>query len=290
MLQWPHMDWFEPSQKSADTRLELRYHGTAGFTLTAQQTTIILDPYVTRPGILRTLLGRLVPNEPLIREVFPKADGVLVGHSHHDHILDAPFVAQSTGAKFVGSKDAANVAIAAGLPPSQIIETQGREDIKLGAARVRGIPSNHGRVYFNRVTLPGSIPVPPPWPPRVWDLRHGDVLNWMVEVGGFRVVHIDSAEVIDSELEGMTADIVCLCAIGRRHRPGLVESVVKALKPRWIIPCHWDWFFTPYGRPPPLLPGVNLPGLLDEIRNAGAKPVLLPVGGTFLLSESDLVG
>jgi hypothetical protein len=66
--------------------------------------------------------------------------------------------------------------------------------------------------------------------------------------------------------------------------------VVKALKPRWIIPCHWDWFFTPYGRPPPLLPGVNLPGLLDEIRNAGAKPVLLPVGGTFLLSESDLVG
>lgn len=290
MLKQPKLPWFETGRTGGEPVLQLQYHGTAGFTLKAQQTTIVLDPYVTRPGIFRTLLGRLVPNERLIREVFPKADGVLVGHSHHDHILDAPYVAQSTGAKFVGSKDAANVAIAAGLDRSQIIETEGREDIDLGAARVRGIPSNHGRVYFNRVALPGSIPTPPPWPPRVWDLRHGAVLNWMVELGGLTVVHIDSAEVIDAELQGLRADVVCLCAIGRKYRPGLVESVVKALSPRWIVPCHWDWFFTPYGEPPPLLPGVNLMGFLEEIEDAGAMPVLLPVGGTFLLSETDLIG
>ena len=290
MFQRPHPDWFEPTRSVSDPCWELHYHGTAGFTVKAMQTRIILDPFVTRPGLMRTLLGRLVPNEALIEQVFPRADGVLVGHSHHDHILDAPMVARKTGAKFVGSRDSANVAIAAGLDPSQIVLTEGREDIHLGSATIRGIPSNHGRVYFNRVTLPGGIPTPPPWPPRVWNLRHGAVLNWMVELGGLRMVHIDSAEVIDAELEGLKADVVCLCAIGRRHRPGLVESVVKALEPRWVVPCHWDWFFTPYGSPTPLLPGVDLPGFLDEIREAGAEPILLPIGGNFLLSEGDLVG
>ena len=288
MFRAPRESWFYSQQLNAPAAWRIRYHGTAGFTIAAQQTTIVLDPFVSRPGLLETGLRPLRPDKEAIAEHFPHADAVLVGHAHHDHILDAPDLCMHTGAQFVGSEDAANVARAAGVPESQITATAGREDLQFGAATIRGIPSRHGQVYFGKVTLPGSIPKPPPWPPRVWDLKHGHVLNWHVDLGGLRVVHIDSADLIDEELQGMEADVVCLCAIGRKYRPNYVESVVQGLKPKWIIPCHWDWFFTPYNAAPRLLPGVDLPGFIEEISATGVEPVLLPFGGDFALSQSAL--
>ena len=287
MFRTPQQDWFHTSNSAQPTQWSIRYHGTAGFTVSSQQTNIVLDPFVTRPSLLSTALRPLRPNASAIANHFPAADAVLVGHAHHDHVLDAPEVCSQTGAQFVGGPDAANVARAAGLPERQIVETCGKEDLHFGPATVRGIPSRHGRVYFGQVTLPGTIDLPPPWPPRVWQLRHGAVLNWHVSLGGIRVVHIDSADVIDEELEGLKADVVCLCAIGRRYRPGYVQSVVERLRPRWVIPCHWDWFFTPYDSPARLLPGVDLPGFIREIEKCGAQPILLPFGGQLNLSESD---
>jgi hypothetical protein len=99
------------------------------------------------------------------------------------------------------------------------------------------------------------------------------------------MVHIDSAEVIEEELEGLRADVVCLCAIGRRYRPGYVTTVVEKLKPRWIVPCHWDWFFTPYGAPAKLLPGVDLTGFVEEIEAHGVGAVTLPFDGEFCLEQ-----
>ena len=45
--------------------------------------------------------------------------------------------------------------------------------------------------------------------------------------GIFVVVHIDSADFIEQELQGRQADIVCLCAIGRKYRPNYVKDVVR---------------------------------------------------------------
>jgi hypothetical protein len=37
---------------------------------------------------------------------------------------------------------------AAGLPESQLVQTEGREDIACGAWTVRGLPSIHGKAIF----------------------------------------------------------------------------------------------------------------------------------------------
>ena len=108
-------------------------------------------------------------------------------------------------------------------------------------------------------------------------------------LNGVKMVHIDSADMIDDELAQHSADVVCLCAIGRQSRPDYVETVVRLLKPRWIVPCHWDWFFSPWGQTPPLLPGVNLQGFCREIEAQGVKPILLPMGGHFGLSPSQIL-
>jgi L-ascorbate metabolism protein UlaG (beta-lactamase superfamily) len=113
------------------------------------------------------------------------------------------------------------------------------------------------------------------------ELKHGLVLNWLVQAPGASVVHIDSADFIDDELRGHSCDVLCLCAIGRAARPRYVADAVALLKPRFVIPCHWDWFFSPLDAPARLLPGVDLGGMIREIRDAGATPVVLPFLGQF---------
>ena len=267
-----------------DAALRIRYLGTAGFVVDALDHTLVIDPFVTRPGLLTTIARRLQPDLDAIRRIVPRADDVLIGHAHHDHVLDGPDLCRMTGARFIGSRSACNVARAAGLPETQLVETAGREDIATGPGLARGLPSLHGRVYFGRIPLPGNIDSPPAWPPRFRALRHGLVLNWYIELGGVRVVHIDSADYIDEELEGLGADVLCLCAIGRNYRAGYVETAVAKLKPRFIIACHWDYFFTPYHVDPRCLPGVDLPGFVDEIRAAGSTPIVLPFDGVFGVS------
>lgn len=259
--------------------LQLHYLGTSGFVLSGAQRHIVIDPFLSRPGLLETGLRRLRSKGGLLKSVIPRADDVLVGHAHHDHVLDAPLLCQQTGARLIGSPDVAMVGRAAGLPESQIRETSGCEDIGCGHGMVRGIPSRHGRVYFNRVTLPGNIQNPLSWPPRVWHLRHGLVLNWFVELAGVRIMHIDSADFIPENGEGLHVDVLCLCAIGRKYRPNFVSEAIATFKPKWVVPCHWDWFFTPWGGPQHMLPGVDLPGMIDEIQTAGAEPAVLPIDG-----------
>lgn len=279
-LTAPDASWYAPGSQygGAGEGLTLTYLGTAGFVLEQGGHTVVLDPYVSRPGMLTSFTQPLIPDAALIRKVIPKANDVLVGHAHYDHVLDAPVLCQQTGARLIGSRAVTMVGRAAGLPEYQLRETAGHEEIASGNWRVRGLPSRHGRV-FGRIPIPGDITEPPPWPPRIRDLRHGLVLNWLVEANGLKVLHVDSADYIPAELAGIKADVICLCAIGRQYRPHYVEEVIGLLKPRWVVPCHWDTMMTPLDAPPEMIPGVDLPGFMDEVRAAGAEPLLMPIRG-----------
>lgn len=261
----------------------LTYLGTAGFVLEAAGRTIVLDPFVTRPGVLTTALRRLVPDLEAIRRWLPRADDVLAGQAHHDHVLDAPDLCRQTGARLIGSRAVCNVGRAAGMHETQLVETAGGETLPSGSLSVRGLPSRHGKVFPGRVALPGVIPQPPSWPPRVRELRHGLVLNWVVRAPGATIVHIDSADFIDNELAGIPCDVLCLCVIGRAYRPHYVAAAVSLLRPRFVIACHWDWLLTPLDRPARMLPAVDLPGFVREVRAAGAEPVVLPFFGRFAI-------
>ncbi|MFZ5723078.1 MAG: MBL fold metallo-hydrolase [Pseudomonadota bacterium] len=279
-------EWFCPDDAPHHNRLdrhngdtvELTYLGTAGFIVRNAARTVVLDPFLTRPNLRRTFAAKLVPDTALIRRVIPHADDVLIGHTHYDHVLDAPDLCKQTGARLIGSRATIMVGRAAGVPQHQLVETAGHEDIRSGDWTVRGIPSRHGKV-FGRIPFPGDIDFPPPWPPRMGDLRHGLVLNWMVHTGSLSIAHVDSADFINEELHGQQCDVLCLCAIGRKYRKDYTKEAIALLKPRWVVPCHWDTMITPLEADPDLIPTVDLPGFLEEIRDAGAEPLLTPILG-----------
>ena len=115
------------------------------------------------------------------------------------------------------------------------------------------------------------------------------MLNWLVDTGSLKIVHIDSADFIPEELQGVKADVVCLCAIGRKYRPNYVKEVVALLQPKWIIPCHWDTMFTHYENEPDYIPAVDLAGFIEEIKAAGVEPIVMPMRGKqwFKVNNSD---
>lgn len=258
--------------------VELIYLGTAGFIIRNAARTVVLDPYLSRPDLRRTVSAKLVPDKALIKKVIPQADDVLIGHSHYDHVLDAPEICIQTRARLIGSRSTMMIGRAAGVPVHQLRETAGNEDIRAGDWTLRGVPSRHGKV-FGRVPFPGDIHFPPPWPPRMGDLKHGPVLNWIVNTGALTIAHVDSADFINEELQGHCCDVLCLCAIGRKYRKDYTKEIIGLLKPRWVVPCHWDTMITPLESDPDLIPTVDLPGFMDEIRDAGAEPMLAPILG-----------
>lgn len=269
-----------------DAPVSISWHGTACYTIRTPGRTLVFDPFVTRPGLRTSLFDTLVPDEALIRQTFPRAHDVIIGHSHHDHILDAPCLCQQTRARLIGSPSTRQVGLAGGVPDEQIVVTEGNEDLACGPTiTLRGVPSEHGKIWPGRIPLPGTIDSTPPWPPRMWDLKHGIVFNWHVTVRdaekSLRVMHIDSAQFFVDRLGDLQADVLLLCAVGRNYRPDYVEELVRVLNPSVILPCHWDHFMTPLSDGERRLPGVDLDGFVREIERHGIPAPLLGFGGTY---------
>jgi len=276
-LRWLERRAPTPTDEPGQGAWRVTFLGTAGFLVEAPGRRFALDPNLTRPGLLRSLFGRLVPDEAALRRHLPEVDEVLCGHAHHDHALDGPVVARQTGARLLGSEAVMNLGRAAGLPESQLVRADG--PIACGPGRAVPLASRHGKALFGRVPLPGDIPAPPAWPPRLWDMRHGQVYNWRIELGGVSLMHVDSADWDPAGLEPV--DVLCLCAVGRQYRPDYTRGIVAATRPKVVIPCHWDDFSLPFDTPPRQLPGVDVEGFVEEIRAAGARAVVLGLGQTW---------
>ena len=76
-------------------------------------------PYVTRAS-LGTLLGEPRPDIEAIERHVPRADAVIVGHTHFDHALDVPAIARRTGARVFGSRSSAALCRAGGAPEERV--------------------------------------------------------------------------------------------------------------------------------------------------------------------------
>ena len=259
----------------------LTWQGVAGFSFENQQKTLCIDPYVSRTGLLQTLFGRLEVDHALLEERFPRADSILIGHSHYDHVLDAPALAKRTGATIYGCASTARVARGFGVPENQIWVVSPDETVELAHGTAKALPSEHGKFLAGRGGWPhGHITEPVRYPPRTKELKHGQVYTWWAEWGGKRIVHVDSADYDTQRIRQLDCDVLCLCAVGRQYRPAYTREIIDALRPEYVVPCHWDHFFLPLGAPTRQLPGVDLPGFVEEIAASGGDPSVLPIGGS----------
>lgn len=259
--------------RATDAALQVRWFGAAGHAVSTQKTTILLDPFFSRPGLLRTGFARLVPDEAEIAKYLPpRVDAIFLGHSHYDHLMDAPSIAKMTGARIVGSASTAAFARAAGVPEPQltVVPREGAS-VRVGDVEVRFVASNHGRVFFGRVPFPGVADEHPRLPARLGDYRMGGAYGLLVRAPGATLYHNGSADLIDAELAGERADVLLLCLAGRSGTPGYLKRITEALRPSLIVPTHHDSFFAPLSEGVRLLPRIDLEGFVAQARQLAPK-------------------
>ena len=118
----------------------LDWAGCATFRLTIEDLIVFLDAYLDRPAAA-------APTGFSADDV-DRADWILVGHSHADHLWGAERIAARTGATIVGSYETVRVMSALGVPESQLACVSGGERIRLGGGiTVRVFPGLHSCVW-----------------------------------------------------------------------------------------------------------------------------------------------
>lgn len=264
----PRREWRPEGQADvlAQAALRITWLGTAGFVLRTRETTLLIDPFLTRPSFGR-LLHRFVPDEAaLVRHLPTTADAILCGHSHYDHVADAPRIATLTGAKLVGSASTCAWGRAEGLAEGRLVQVpETGAVIRIGDVEVRFVPSRHGRIFAGKVPFPGNVHAPPVLPKRFWHYRMGGAFGLLIKTPTLTVYHNGSADLVDAELEGERADVLLACLAGRKGTENYVARLITALDPGLVVPTHHDAFFAPLDRGLHLLPGIDLDGFVSEV-------------------------
>jgi L-ascorbate metabolism protein UlaG (beta-lactamase superfamily) len=218
------------------------------------------DGFFSRPGVGRLLFGRIAPDEATIdRELkrlgIGKLAAVVPMHSHYDHAMDSPIVAQRTGALLVGSASTINIGRGLGLPEDRMAVMTPGGVIEFGAWKLTFIASRHSPTAFSSGESGESITTPLTPPARATAWREGTVWSLLVEHNsGASFLVQGSAGFVPEALKDRHADTVFLGVgtLGKKseaYRAQYWDEVVKRVGASRVIPIHWDDFSKPLKEP-----------------------------------------
>ncbi len=254
--------------------LAISWLGVSGYRLTYEGVSIFIDPYVSRVPLRSLLLRRTAMPDPALIERYAPAPGavagVLVGHTHFDHAVDAPAIARRHGTKAYGSTSLGHLMRLHGLG-ELAVEVEPHRPYELGPFVVRFVPSRHSKLLFGRkVPMDGELTCDHLDGLAPGAYKCGAVYGIRIEVAGIAVYHQGSADLDESELAADPVDVFLAGIAGRSFTPRYWQRILPRLDPRVIVPTHYDNFFTPLGRPQDFVRQVKLAELPAEVAAASS--------------------
>jgi len=246
-----------------ETGIAIRWLGVAGFSIESDGTVLLHDPYLSRPGMLRTLLRQYEPDASVLERLLapggpvPELDRarlLLIGHSHFDHLGDAAWLARSTEATVAGSPTTVAIARGYGLATRRAREVAPGQSFAEGPFDVSVVASRHAPVLFGRVPLPGEVTAPPARLLHAFSFKMGGAFGYLLthRPSGRSLYLLSSAAVDPDALEALGAeaapvDALLVATTGRDE--GYARALVTHLRPRLVVPHHFDDFFRALDRP-----------------------------------------
>lgn len=248
-------------------KVQCTFFGTSSVYLNDGNTGIFIDAFLTRPSLLKLKANEdIAPDTDLIRETLQrgnvdKLDAIFTAHSHYDHALDSPEVIKQLGGKLFGSESTLNIGRGADLSEEQMQLIRDGDEFVLGDFKVRIYEGEHspGNMF------PGTIDAPLKAPAKATAYADGGCYNFLFTHPSGSILILASANYVPGKLEGVSTDILYL-GIGtmgskdEEFREKYWQETVEILKPRVIIPVHWDNFGEPLAKG--LVP---LPDFIDNI-------------------------
>lgn len=266
--------------------VRVRWLGTAGFAIEHDGHVVLVDPYLTRASLARCIVAPLRSDEAAVSRYAPRADAIVVGHTHFDHALDVPAIARATGARVFGSRSAAALCRAAGVAADRVEVVEraaGSEPVvrEVGPFELRFVPSVHSRLLLGRVPLPGDIADCDQVPMRAQAYKCGAVFGVELRVAGRTIYHLGSADLIDANARTKNVDLLLMCVAGWTTGHDVPERVARSFAPQAVLLSHWDDFLRPIHLPARMLPAMQMPRLVERLTRAapGVRVGTVPLLG-----------
>ncbi|MFT4049610.1 MAG: MBL fold metallo-hydrolase [Solirubrobacterales bacterium] len=269
---------FEAAPLDLPAGLELEWLGVSGYRMAYEGSTVFIDPYVSRAPLKSLLLRRTaIHDDPLIDRYIRapgKVEGVLIGHTHFDHAIDAPAIARRFNAKAYGSKSLQALMALHGLA-DQTVVAEPKHTYQLGPFEVRFIPSRHSKLLLGKkVPFDGELTCDHLHGLTPGAYKCGQVWGIRIEVAGASFYHQGSADLIDEELPSEPVDFFLAGVAGRSFTKAYWKRILPKLDPQTIVPTHYDNFFAPLGEQLKPLAKAKLDELPAEIGRVSADAKL----------------
>ena len=249
--------------------LDVEWLGVSGYRLAYEGKSLYVDPYLSRVPLRNLLLRRpTLPKATALDRYLPARDdavGVLVGHTHFDHAVDAPAIARRFGCRAYGSSSLVRLMALHGLE-HLAVEVLPYRTYELGPFEVSFTPSAHSKLilglavpYAGELTcehLDGLAP---------GAYRCGQVWGIRIRVAGITLYHQGSANLIDGAIREGGVDVFLAGIAGRNFTRSYWERILPKLDPSVVVPTHYDNFFKPMEQEMDLISRVKLAELPEEL-------------------------
>lgn len=254
--------------------LTFQWLGNSTVLLSDGKHSIMTDGWFTRLP-MGDVMADLVTDMAAVKHSLARAEvdqlsAIIPIHSHYDHVMDTPAVAELTGAVLFGSESSANVARGWGLPEEQIVVVGDKGTQQFGDFKVTLLKSNHfvfvptgigahmpeRNAELEKHIGPGSvIDEPIVQPLGLLDYSEGGAYAILIEHPQATILINGSAGYVKDSLRGVKADILFLGVAGiavqtEEYQQEYWREVVEMTEPSVIIPVHWDSFNHPLGDVP----------------------------------------
>jgi L-ascorbate metabolism protein UlaG (beta-lactamase superfamily) len=256
--------------------LEVEWLGVSGYRLSYQGHSLLVDPYLTRVP-LGTVLRRepAIPDPRLIDRFLgdaPNPVGVLVGHTHWDHAVDAPAVARRFGCKAYGSGSLVSLMRLHGLE-QQAVAVEPRRRYELGPFTAHFFPSLHSKLVLGlAVPFDGELTCDHLGALSPAAYRCGQVYGIKIEVAGVSFYHQGSANLLDDEVPAGGVNYFLAGVAGRGFTRDYWQRILTRLQPQTIVPTHYDDFFRRLDAPEQgFTTNVHLARVPDEIEAVSSE-------------------
>ena len=252
-------------EADANSPVKVRFAGVATLLFDDGETAWMTDGFFSRPPMSALALGKIGPDDAAIERELARLGvsrlaAVVPVHSHYDHAMDSPRVAQRTGARLIGSASTLNIGRGLGLPEAQMRLVTPGEIVHVGRFKLTFIASRHSPTLFTDGTTPETVDAPLVPPARVFDWREGTTWSLLVEHPSAGPMLVQgSAGFVPGVLRGRHADTVFL-GVGTlgskraRYRERYWNEVVRTVGAKRVIPIHWDAFWLPLAEPLQAMP------------------------------------
>ena len=274
----------------------VKYFGVSTLLFDDGKDQILIDGFFSRPTLRQVALEKIQSDTALLDQMIQRYDlkrlkAILVTHSHYDHALDIAYLAKRTGAKIIGSNTTHWIAKGGQVPASQLHLSDPEHVYVLGNFHVRAIPSRHTPPTLVNNDLGETLTAPLVQPTHATHFVEGGSYDYYLQAYDHRILVKASTDFVPYAYQGLEVDslflgVAQLAKQSAAFQHAYLSETIGKLKPRLLVPIHWDNFFSPLSKPLQLFPRLadNSPKSLhlaiDAAQKQGADVVMMTTSGS----------